>query len=223
MVKATGRTVLTIASNAPAADDGVVADSCASDHVGGRVVVHGSQQLRIKRVGTADAVLVIGTGLSTCFFGFGAGALLSTYLRLTHSPEFLHLRTTLSFRSAILGDGVILPILDMIAVSTLLANRAYSIKQLRIIAVLVGVTITAYFHIQQAVDGLVNWAMPQPWHWNLLGLWHAVYMLTVATLLSLYFMLSIVIVHRERTIPWSLIISILCVIAFFVLLGTDYL
>jgi hypothetical protein len=179
--------------------------------------------LRIKRDGTADRALVIGTGLSTCFFGFGAGAILSAYLRFSHSAEFSHLRTTLAFRSAIFGDGVILPILTMIAVSTLLASDGSIVRRAGVPALLLGLAVTAYFHIEQAVDGLVNWAMPQPWHWNLLGVWHAVYMLTIATLLALYFIVSAVHIYRKRTVPLSLVISVLCLISFFVLLGTDYL
>jgi hypothetical protein len=111
----------------------------------------------------------------------------------------------------------------MIAVSTLLSAESGVVSRLGVPALLLGLAVTAYFHIEQAVDGLVNWAMPTPWHWNLLGAWHAVYMLTLTTLLSLYFMTSIVFVYRKRTVPISLAICVLCLIAFFVLLGTDYL
>jgi hypothetical protein len=111
----------------------------------------------------------------------------------------------------------------MIAVSTLLASDGSIVRRAGVPALLLGLAVTAYFHIEQAVDGLVNWAMPQPWHWNLLGVWHAVYMLTIATLLALYFIVSAVHIYRKRTVPLSLVISVLCLISFFVLLGTDYL
>ena len=176
-----------------------------------------------EQFGTSNGLLVLGVGFATFFFGFGAGALLNVYLVMTNSEEIANLRTTLSFRSAIYGDGVILPILNMIAVATIQTNKDYMTSPLALLAIFLGLSIAVYFHVGQAVNKLVNWTMPRPWHWNLLGLWHAIYMLVVATLLSLYFLLSIVTVRRTDYVPSSLIIAILGMMLFFVLLATDYI
>ena len=43
------------------------------------------------------------------------------------------------------------------------------------------------FHIAQGRGGLVNWTMPKPWRWNLLGYYHFIYMATQFSYMLLYF------------------------------------
>jgi len=75
----------------------------------------------------------------------------------------------------------------MVVISALATHRGLVGNGPVIVALVLGVAITAYFHIVQAVRGIVNWAMPEPWRWNYLGAWHAAYMFAVCTLLSLFY------------------------------------
>ena len=111
------------------------------------------------------------TGFATFFFGFGAGAILNLYLLAINSPLVIQFRSSLMFVSSILGDGIILPICNMLIASSLIKNKEY-ISRLKIgLSLFCGLLVTLYFHITQALQGLVNWTMPAPWQWNFLGIW----------------------------------------------------
>ena len=49
-----------------------------------------------------------------------------------------------------------------------------------------GSAISLMFHVAQGRGGLVNWTMPQPWRWNLLGYYHFIYMATQFSYMLLY-------------------------------------
>lgn len=130
---------------------------------------------------------VLTTGFATFFFGFGAGALLNAYLISKQSPLVAEHRGSLDYVSSIVGDGLLLPAVNMVAVSFLIAHRVHIDATTLAVALALGLAITVYFHVVQAVRGLVNWTMPRPWRWNALGAWHAAYMFTVSTLLALFY------------------------------------
>lgn len=162
------------------------------------------------------------TGIFTFFFGFGAGAILNIYLLVIKSPLVLNFRGSLTFISSILGDGIILPIINMFAISFLLNNKKLVNKLNLSIGLVIGLLITIYFHTVQGIEELVNWSMPTPWHWNFLGLWHAIYMLVVASFLAFYFIAVISYIEKNRKINRESIFVILGIIIFFVLLKFDY-
>ncbi|MBI2595743.1 hypothetical protein HYW46_03350 [Candidatus Daviesbacteria bacterium] len=172
--------------------------------------------------GLDSTSIIIAVGAATFFFGFGAGALYNYYLILTNSPIVSTLRTSLTFKSAIFGDGIILPIINMTAAYFLIKNRKYRTKTILVYSFISGFVVLAYFHITQAVKGLVNWAMPSPWHWNLLGLWHAIYMYSVASFISYFYFTSIKSAIKEKKIPLQLILVTIGMITFFILLDLDY-
>jgi hypothetical protein len=171
---------------------------------------------------SARARLVVGTGLATFFFGFGAAALLNLYLIHVRSPLVLTLRSSLSYKSSIFGDGLLLPVLNMVVVAFLIEIRRYLTRGTVVAAIIVGAAVTAYFHISQAVDGIVNWAMPTPWHWNLLGAWHAVYMMSVASLLSLFYIAAARLALTEGRALRQILIVTAGIAVFFSLLRLDY-
>lgn len=162
------------------------------------------------------------TGLATFFFGFGAAAILNLYLYAVRSPLVLNFRSSLNFISSIFGDGLILPVVNMLVVSHLLSNPKYVNKLSLVSGSIMGLLITIYFHVTQAIKGLVNWSMPTPWHWNLLGLWHFVYMLSVTSLLSFYFVVSVSEIKQTKKLPKDFIFVILGIILFLTLLKLDY-
>lgn len=156
-------------------------------------------------------------GALTFFWGFGAGAILAFYLNLVGSPLVLQQRTVLDFKSAIIGDGIILPVVNAVA-AYFLQKQKSEIKKYLPYAFILSILITAYFHIRQGHEGLTNWSMPRPWEWNILGYFHALYMLTVTTLLSLFFLIA----FKKKS--FGLITFVLAgIIIFLVILRLDYL
>ena len=169
-----------------------------------------------------DTQAVIFTGIATFFFGFGAGAAVNWYLNKIKSPLVADLRGSLNYISSIIGDGILLPIVNMVIVAFLLQERALINNQVWWISLTLGLLVTAYFHIVQAVRGLVNWTMPTPWHWNILGVWHAIYMFSVASLISMFFVV-VVLAAMASHAPWLAIGVVAAgIVAFFVLLRLDY-
>jgi len=165
---------------------------------------------------------IIAVGIATFFFGFGLGAILNIYLLAINSPLVLNFRGSLTFISSILGDGIILPVVSMLAVSFLLNNKEFVNKLTIILGLISGLLITIYFHAVQGIEKLVNWSMPVPWHWNFLGLWHAIYMFSVTSLLSLYLIVMINYIRKNKKINKESVFIILGLITFFLLLKFDY-
>lgn len=171
----------------------------------------------------AQEYIVGSVGLATFFFGFYAGAMVNLVLLAIDHPLVLQFRSSLSYTSAILGDGILLPIINMIAVSFILRNREFVGRKTIQAALIAGIAITAWFHINQAMQGIVNWAMPAPWQWNILGIWHAIYMFSVASLLSLFYITVVKYIREEREIPKGVVLVTFGLILFFMLLRLDYI
>ena len=55
-----------------------------------------------------------------------------------------------------------------------------------LVPVVGGSAISLMFHVAQGRGGLVNWTMPAPWRWNLLGYYHFIYMATQFSYMLLY-------------------------------------
>jgi len=167
--------------------------------------------------------IIIGVGAATFFFGFGAGAILNLYLLAIHSPLVVQLRSSLMFVSSILGDGIILPIVNMLIVSSLIKNKEFISRLIVALSLFCGLIITLYFHITQAVQGLVNWTMPKPWEWNFLGVWHALYMFAVGSLISLFYIVLVISIAKRKRFAKEGALVTLGIILFLVLLRLDYI
>ncbi len=166
---------------------------------------------------------IITTGLATFFFGFGVAAILNIYLISVNSPLVTKLRSSLSFKSSIYGDGILLPIVNMVMVAFLYKKKEFVNKKTLRLAFVGGLLITAYFHISQAIQGLVNWSMPTPWHWNFLGLWHALYMFFVTSLIILFYTVALLSFRNQRKIDWQVYFVTLGIGFFLLLLKFDYI
>ncbi len=83
-----------------------------------------------------------------------------------------HERTVLSYWSGVLGDGFVLPVLNVAAFVTL-RQLAFGIPWSRapVYAMLGTATATAAFLVQAHLD-LVNWSMPAPFRWSDIGQFH---------------------------------------------------
>jgi hypothetical protein len=166
---------------------------------------------------------VLTTGFATFFFGFGAGAALNLYLISVKSPLIAEHRGSLNYISSIVGDGVLLPLVNMVIVSFLIAHRVRIGGATLAVAISLGIAVTVYFHVVQAVRGLVNWTMPRPWRWNALGAFHATYMLIVASLLALFYAVVAAgaLAHDGGLVPSAGFVTT-GVVCFCVLLRLDY-
>ena len=167
-------------------------------------------------------LLVLAAGLATLFFGFLASALLNLYLVAVNDPIVSELRTVLSYRSAILGDGLVLPLVNMTATSYLLRQRRHVGARMVLAALMLGAGLTTYVHVMQAANDLVNWSMPTPWHWNGIGAMHALYMFSVVSLLWLFLLVVIKVGERPSAIPREARMVLAGIVVFFFLLRWDY-
>ena len=175
------------------------------------------------RIWTSSRSPVLAVGLATFIFGFFAGALLNVHLLVIHDPLVHDLRAALDYKSAVLGDGFVLPLVNMAATSFLLKQRRSDLPRTIVAAALVlGTGVTVGFHLVQALTNAVNWSMPTPWHWNFLGVWHASYMLAVASLLWLFLLVAVRVVRREAQVPREVVLVGLGLLAFATLLVLDY-
>lgn len=188
-----------------------------------RRIYHKVRSRTIETAISLEDYVVPLVGFFIFFFGFGAGAVLNLYLNAINHPLVAEFRSALTYKSAIIGDGVLLPIVGMVCASFLLKQSEYITKKVVRGALLGGAGITAWFHITQGVDKMVNWAMPTPWHWNFLGLWHAIYMFSIATLFSLFYLLVIRKLKDERLVGREAMIVTLGLVFFFTLLKLDYI
>lgn len=116
-------------------------------------------------------------------FGVSGGTHLAM-MALDH-PLIKKHKATLQFRSAWLGDGVILPVVNCLIIRSLKGWKPGLDGGVGLTA-LGGSATALAFHIGQANGGLVNWTMTRPWRWNLLGYYHFVYMSTQFSYFVLY-------------------------------------
>jgi hypothetical protein len=114
--------------------------------------------------------------LTTAFFGFLINALGNVYLRWRMDPIVTEYRATLSYTSAVIGDGILIPLVNVFMTSQLaLWRRRPNVREIGG-PVLGGALITAAAHLYQATQNLRNWTMTQPWDWTPLGYYHALFM-----------------------------------------------
>lgn len=83
-------------------------------------------------------------------------------------------RTLLNYYTGYIGDGIILPIINVL-IFFLLRSLQFPLDNL-IIGLSVGMGILANFavHHFQAKRELTNWSMPEPYRWNFAGKWHMI-------------------------------------------------
>ena len=188
-----------------------------------RRIYHKVRIRTIETVVSFEDYIVPLVGFCIFFFGFGAGAVLNLYLNAINHPLVVQFRSALTYKSAIIGDGIILPVIGMVCASFILRERDLITKKVMRWALVSATAITAWFHITQGLDGMVNWAMPTPWRWNFLGLWHAIYMFSMAALFSLFYLMVFRRVWVTKEVGKEVLIVTLGLVFFFALLKLDYI
>jgi len=133
-----------------------------------------------------DRILFAVTALATFAAALGVSGGTNVWMLITKNDLIKKHRPTLTFRSAIFGDGLILPFINVLMMKSLRRWRPLVDSPTSLVPILGGPAISLLFHVQQGNGGLVNWTMPNPWRWNLLGYYHFVYMSTQFSYMLLF-------------------------------------
>jgi hypothetical protein len=169
-------------------------------------------------------LLLAAVFLATLLFGFVVQAAGSAYLRWTADPIVVQYRTTLSYTSALVGDAILLPIVNVVITSQLFAWRRRATGGEVLGALLLGAALTAGVHLYQAANALLNWTMLEPYSWTPLGYVHAGFMFAELSFV-VFFWGQVARVAREapRAIfSHRVLIVVLCSLVFMRLLLGDY-
>jgi len=133
----------------------------------------------------SDRGLMVATALATFAAALGVSGGTNVVMLLTKSDLIKKHRPTLTFKSAIFGDGLILPFVNVLMMNSFKKWKP-RLSGTAIAPVVGGSAISLLFHIAQGKNGMVNWTMTRPWKWNLLGYYHFVYMATQFSYMLLY-------------------------------------
>jgi hypothetical protein len=173
----------------------------------------------------ADARLLTMTALVTFAAALGVSGGTNVFMKIIDHNLIKKHRPTLTFRSAIIGDGILLPVISALMMKSFVPWKPRMDSAAAIASVVGGSGIALAFHIAQGKGGLVNWTMTRPWRWNWLGYYHFVYMSTQFAYMILYFWLLAgrfakgkINAAQKR----DLAIIAGCLALFGVLLATDY-
>ncbi len=137
----------------------------------------------------ADPMLLAATALTTFAAAFGVSGGTNVWMLLTDNDLIKKHRPTLTFRSAIFGDGVLLPIISALMMKSFVRWNPRLDSRASLGSILGGSALALVFHIGQGRGGLVNWIMTRPWRWNALGYYHFIYMSAQFSYMALYFWL----------------------------------
>jgi len=169
-------------------------------------------------------ILLAGVFAATLIFGFVIQAAGSFYLRWTADPIALHYRTTLSYTSALVGDALLLPLVNVLMTVQLWEWRRRPHWSEVVAALLAGATLTLGLHLYQAANALLNWTMLEPYEWTPLGYAHAEFMFAELSFV-LFFWGQVGLVSRDRPRAFfsrRILLVMLCSLVFLRLLLGDY-
>jgi hypothetical protein len=160
----------------------------------------------------------------TCFFGFLVQAAGSAWLRFNDDPIASTYRTTLSYTSALIGDAILIPLVNVFIVGQLLVWRRRP-RPAEIAGAFLGSgLITGYVHLYQAANAILNWTMMQPYRWTGIGYEHAAFMWAEIGLV-LFFWGQVALVAKETPraiLSHRILLVVLCGAAFLRLVFGDY-
>jgi hypothetical protein len=162
--------------------------------------------------------------VATAFFGFVVQALGNVYLNWRGDPLVHEYRATLSYTSAIIGDAVLIPLVNVFMTSQLaLWRRLPNVREIGG-AILGGALITAFVHLYQATQDLRNWTMTKPWEWTPLGYYHALFMWAeISFVLFFWGQLALIAKENPRAVlSYRVGLMFVCGALFLRLLFADY-
>jgi len=138
---------------------------------------------------------------------------------------FAGVKTLFDYQTGIIGDVLLLPIINMLILFVFL-NLPKEVKKLPILGIsVVGALGDFFMHYMQGHLKLTNWSMPIPFHWNFVTYWHMVSLFFQLSFIFAFFYLLFRYPKSFKTDPWVLdsaagVISLLLV--FIILFMHDY-
>ncbi len=168
--------------------------------------------------------LYVAIALLTFVFGFLVNAIGSAVLEWRGDPLVTRYRDSLGFTSAIVGDGVLLPLTNVLVVWQLMHWRR-AVRAREVVGPLVlCAALTLMIHVFQAANALVNWTMPRPFYWTALGYTHALFMWAEMSLLTFFWSQAGIIARLDgrAALHPRLFFVLLCLSVFVRLLLADY-
>jgi hypothetical protein len=169
-------------------------------------------------------VLLLLVALATYLLAFLVNALGSAFLEWRHDPLVVHYRDTLDFTSAIIGDGFLIPVANVLVVAQLIDWRRAPRRREIVAAIVFGAALTLAVHAYQYANALVNWTMPRPGAWTLLGYTHALFMWAELSLLAFFWSQAALVARLDprAALHPRLLFVVLCLVIFLRLLLADY-
>ncbi len=162
--------------------------------------------------------------LVTAFFGFLVQAIGNVYLNWRADPLVHEYRATLSYTSAVIGDGILIPLVNVFMTTQLvLWRRRPSLAEVGGV-VLAGGIMTGAVHLYQALNDLRNWAMPAPFEWTPIGYYHSAFMWAEMSFV-VFFWSQVAVVAKEHPraiLSHRVAFAFLCGALFLRLLFADY-
>lgn len=169
-------------------------------------------------------LLLASVFIATAFFGFIVQAAGNVYLNWRADPIVSEYRATLSYTSAVVGDGFLIPLVNVFITSQLVAWRRRP-RITEVVAAILGAgALTVAVHLYQALNALLNWTMVRPFEWTPLGYYHAAFMWAELSLV-LFFWGQVALIGKEN--PRAIFshrvgFVVLCTALFLRLLFADY-
>lgn len=160
----------------------------------------------------------------TLFFGFVTQAAGSLYLRLSGDPVYDMYRTTLTYTSALVGDAILLPLVNVFITAQLWEWRRRPHLSEVVLSLLGGAALTIGVHLYQAANAILNWTMTKPYEWTPFGYVHAGFMFAELSLV-LFFWGQVGLVARDQPraiFSRRIAMVVLCSLVFMRLLLGDY-
>lgn len=169
-------------------------------------------------------LLLAAVFVATLLFGFAIQAAGSAYLRWTADPIVLKYRTTLSYTSALFGDALLLPLVNVFIASQLAIWRRRPRVAEVVGAMLGAAVLTVGVHLYQAANAILNWTMLAPYSWTPLGYVHAAFMFSELSLVLFFWgQVARVAAEQPRAIfSHRILMVVLCSLFFLRLVLGDY-
>ena len=169
-------------------------------------------------------LLLLTVFTTTVVFGFAIPAAASAYLGWTGDPIVSHYRTTLSYTSALVGDAVLVPLVNVFITSQLWEWRRRPHVSEMLASLAAGALLTGAVHVYQGANALLNWTMMAPYSWTAIGYEHAAWMFTELSFVAFFWgQVGLVTRDQPRAIfSRRILFVVLCSLVFLRLLLADY-
>lgn len=120
----------------------------------------------------------------------------------------------MQYFSGIIGDGILVPGINIFAVLSIANIEKFQLIPLVTWSLFLGVIITFAFHFGQQYFRLTNWTMTEVGKWNLLGLYHSIFMFFESSFLVFCLLIFLNSGKNDLPIKYGLILLFLFVLSF---------